>query len=695
MRKKKISNLLFALVIGFAAIVPSVTNAAGGSMIIPGATIDVGGTTTLTVSVRSGQDNLGVVGGMGSVVSNDSSCVSIQSVQGASVVDGTNFSTFSNNVVSSVATVTIKGKKNCETTIKVTGAEIDYSNLTADENMTFISGIIKVGSTQPVQPDNPSKPDNPTKPDDSSEPSKPDNPPQPTKNDPTPVTNKSSNAFLRSLSISGYTLHPRFNKNTTNYSITVNNNIKSLGVTAYPEDSKSKVSISGNRNWKVGVNNITITVTAENGNKKVYTVAVTRKDEDNKTPEETKKKSSDNNLSKLVVTNGELKPEFDKDKTEYNVTISNDVNKLDLSYVTSDSNAKVEVSGNGDFEVGKAKPVTVKVTAEDGSIKIYTINVTKSDKKADAKLKNLEVEGHKLTPKFKPNKYDYDIDIDSKTKKLKIKYKTDNPKSKVEIEGNKNLKEGNNTILVKVTDPAGFVQYYKINAYKKSTTFDLFGLKIPKWLGYLLLGLLFLLLLFLIILLIKRKNREDDDDDDKDDDVKEEKTQTIPNIEIKPEFNFNSRNGTDDDYVAPGGTLNQSGRDLSDDDENDSHDYSDDDNNDYKADDDKVDDWTDYDNQDKLNMTRDIYDKYDYDFHDRKSYDDVSHEDAPNTREERRKFSEEKFDPFDDVVTKDEVMYAVEHDDDEMLDMLKDQQKLNKKKEDLKRKYSNNKRKRR
>lgn len=683
--KKLLKKILFAFVIGIV-IIPITSYAAdvdNGSLSIGGVTLNPGQEQTLDVNV-----NGNIVSAQVTVNAKLDGCVSVVSTKslygsGNLIVD------MAGNKLEKLGTVTIKaGNSGCTTKLKMSGIEISGADGTDKFLNDTESGLITVkgNTSDPTPTPTPTPTPDPDP--------KPTPTPTPTP-DPTPVTTKSTNAFLKSLSVSGYTLTPKFNKNRTSYSMTVKNNIHSLNVSAIAEDSKARVSVSGNRNWKVGVNNITITVTAENGNKKVYTVAVTRKDEDNKTPEETKKKSSDNNLSKLVVTNGELKPEFDKDKTEYNVTISNEVDKLDLSYVTSDSNAKVEVSGNGDFEVGKAKPVTVKVTAEDGSIKIYTINVTKSDKKADAKLKNLEVEGHKLTPKFKPNKYDYDIDIDSKTKKLKIKYKTDNPKSKVEIEGNKNLKEGNNTILVKVTDENGFVQYYKINAHKKSNSFEIFGIKIPKWLGYLLLGLLFLLLLFLIILLIKRKNREDDEDDDKDDDVKEEKTQTIPNIEIKPEFNFNSRNGTDDDYVAPGGTLNQSGRDLSDDDENDSHDYSDDDNNDYKADDDKVDDWTDYDNQDKLNMTRDIYDKYDYDFHDRKSYDDDSHEDAPNTREERRKSSEEKFDPFDDVVTKDEVMYAVEHDDDEMLDMLKDQQKLNKKKEDLKRKYSNNKRKRR
>ncbi len=250
----KISLLLAFFLSSFFSFTNNVS-AKGGSMSIPGATINVGDVKTLSISVKSGQDNLAILGGMGSVVSNDSSCVSIQSVDGATVVDGTKFSTFSNNALSNIANVTIKGLKKCETTIKVIGAEIDYSNLTADENMTFTSGVIKVGSTQTAQPDNPT---------------------QPSKGDPTPVTNKSSNAFLKKLNISGYNLNPEFNKNTTSYSIMVNNNVESLGVTAYPEDSKSKVSISGNKNWKVGVNNVTITVIAENGNKKTYTIAVTR-----------------------------------------------------------------------------------------------------------------------------------------------------------------------------------------------------------------------------------------------------------------------------------------------------------------------------------------------------------------------------------------------------------------------------------
>ena len=250
----KISLLLAFFLSSFFSFTNNVS-AKGGSMSIPGATINVGDVKTLSISVKSGQDNLAILGGMGSVVSNDSSCVSIQSVDGATIVDGTKFSTYSNNVLSNIANVTIKGLKKCETTIKVIGAEIDYSNLTADENMTFTSGVIKVGSTQTAQPDNPT---------------------QPSKGDPTPVTNKSSNAFLKKLNISGYNLNPQFNKNTTSYSITVNNNVESLGVTAYPEDSKSKVSISGNKNWKVGVNNVTITVIAENGNKKTYTIAVTR-----------------------------------------------------------------------------------------------------------------------------------------------------------------------------------------------------------------------------------------------------------------------------------------------------------------------------------------------------------------------------------------------------------------------------------
>lgn len=89
----------------------------------------------------------------------------------------------------------------------------------------------------------------------------------------------SSNAKLKSLKISGYSLSPSFSSGRTSYTLKVPNNVTKLNVSATTEDSKAKVtSVTGNK-LNVGVNTVTITVQAENGTQKKYTIKVTRADE--------------------------------------------------------------------------------------------------------------------------------------------------------------------------------------------------------------------------------------------------------------------------------------------------------------------------------------------------------------------------------------------------------------------------------
>jgi len=92
----------------------------------------------------------------------------------------------------------------------------------------------------------------------------------------TPVV-KSSNANLSSLTVSVGNLYPAFTKDMTAYSLSVPKEQTSIAVSASPEDAKATVSTNGVQNdLKEGVNTIRITVTAENGTQKNYTITVTR-----------------------------------------------------------------------------------------------------------------------------------------------------------------------------------------------------------------------------------------------------------------------------------------------------------------------------------------------------------------------------------------------------------------------------------
>ncbi len=86
----------------------------------------------------------------------------------------------------------------------------------------------------------------------------------------------SSDATLKALSISPGTLSPAFSSSTTNYKATVQNSVTSIAVSATKNDSKASFTVSGASNLSVGTNNVKVTVTAEDGSTKTYTIVVTR-----------------------------------------------------------------------------------------------------------------------------------------------------------------------------------------------------------------------------------------------------------------------------------------------------------------------------------------------------------------------------------------------------------------------------------
>lgn len=435
----------------------------------------------------------------------------------------------------------IKSGATCNLTSNTTNCKIVVEAEDGSEK-TYTVTVKKLSSgNTPQNPDDPTNPDNPDDPSDPSDPTNPDNPDEPTD----PSEQKSSDATLKSLDVSGFTLKPTFNKNVTSYEITVNNNITSLDVTAIPTDPNASVKIQGNSNWKVGVNPIVITVTAEDGTTKTYIVNVTRKALGGESNNASAPKDSDNYLSDIEVTNGKLSPDFSREVTEYNITVPYSVTKLDLEPIKSSDKATVQVSGNSNFQVGKINVVTIKVTAEDGSVRVYNINVTRSSKEADNKLDNIVINDGEIDPDFDPDINRYVVEVGPNVKDLNINAIPHNPNSKVEVIGGEDLKEGNNKVRVIVTDENGLSQVYYLNVYKKGAK-KFLGLTLGGWLA-LLGGLLLLgLLLFIIFALLKKKKEPEEKEENKS-----------PVIEFKPEFNFGSKNGTDDDVVEKGGVLNQ------------------------------------------------------------------------------------------------------------------------------------------
>ena len=182
-------------------------------------------------------------------------------------------------------------------------------------------------------------------------------------------------------------------------------------------------------------------------------------------PQYEESKSENANLRIIKIEN--MEPEFDKDTTEYYLTVDLNTEKIDIETYTDSEKAKVAIYGNENLKEGK-NTIEIVVTAEAGNQKTYYIYVTKIDnaKMANANLQTLEIEGASISPKFKNNIYSYNVTIDKNTKKLNILAKPENEKSKIEIVGNFNLKEGENIIKIIVTAEDGTTtRTYKINAY--------------------------------------------------------------------------------------------------------------------------------------------------------------------------------------------------------------------------------------
>ena len=114
---------------------------------------------------------------------------------------------------------------------------------------------------------------------------------------PTPVVYYySSNNYLKTLEAKGYEI--KFDRDTLEYELSVKNDVKSLDITAIAEDSRSRVEITGNENFKTGKNTVIISVKAENGDVREYKLIVNRK---SATTTLTEEEESGSTAEKVVI----------------------------------------------------------------------------------------------------------------------------------------------------------------------------------------------------------------------------------------------------------------------------------------------------------------------------------------------------------------------------------------------------------
>ncbi len=172
------------------------------------------------------------------------------------------------------------------------------------------------------------------------------------------------------------------------------------------------------------------------------------------------RKSSNANLSNLGIRPNDFSG-FTPGTTTYNVTVPEDVESVEVYATAQDSKATISGTGNKTLEYGE-NALSVVVTAEDGTTKTYTVNVTREGEESTEEpteivngLSNITIGDLELTPSFKTDVYEYTVKYIGEDTSLDIQTVATDPSYTVEILGNEELKEGENTITILVSDSEG------------------------------------------------------------------------------------------------------------------------------------------------------------------------------------------------------------------------------------------------
>ena len=107
-----------------------------------------------------------------------------------------------------------------------------------------------------------------------------------------------------------------------------------------------------------------------------------------------------------------------------------------------------------------------------GATKTITVGAPKVAKSKNSSLKSISVDGYNLEPSFDKNTLEYSLTVPFETEELDIKYETDDAKAKANINGNKQLKIGENKATILVTAEDGTKKTYTINIIREEEVQD-------------------------------------------------------------------------------------------------------------------------------------------------------------------------------------------------------------------------------
>lgn len=340
---KKISVVLLVILLSLSSFKISKVEASSVSFKASAGEVTVGTTVTLTASVTAGSWNLSISGNGVS----------------KSLVGQTDVASNKTASVSASFTPQAEGSY----TFSLTGDVTDFDT-EVNENISK-SVTVKVNpksstTSQPQQTDTTSKP-------------KTTMPSETKANNNKTETTKSSNNYLSSLSIIGAgTLSPEFYRETYEYTVEYDEEVNLYELTeieleAKAEDNRATVKGAGKTTLEEGENSIPVTVTAENGTERTYTIKVVK-------PK--KIEQSELRLQTLVLngikkdgTYQTIEFELDSEKFEYDLQVPNDIKGISVNPTTENEDIIIEKVGSEDLEEGENKIEITLTSPSDKEVK--------------------------------------------------------------------------------------------------------------------------------------------------------------------------------------------------------------------------------------------------------------------------------------------------------------------------------------
>ena len=162
-------------------------------------------------------------------------------------------------------------------------------------------------------------------------------------------------------------------------------------------------------------------------------------------------KSSNCNLSKISLSVEGLS--FKSSQTTYNIKVGADVDSITVKATPAHSKATYTVSGNKNLKAGN-NVIKIVVKAENGATKTYKINVEKAGdiEETSSALTNLIIENMEFEEPFTKTETEYKAKpIKYTEKSLNVLAYTEAEQATYVVEGETNLKVGENTVKIIVT----------------------------------------------------------------------------------------------------------------------------------------------------------------------------------------------------------------------------------------------------